>query len=60
MPKSYHFSKDQIEELNKVRKLNKNKGVEKRLKILLLRAQGVKRKEIVKSECISINHIIAI
>ena len=57
MPKSYHFSEDQIEELNKARKLNKNKAVEKRLKILLLRAQGVKRKEIVESESISINHI---
>ena len=57
MPKPYHFSKEQIEELEKSRKVNKNKAIEKRLKILLLRAQGIKRTEIVESEDISIGHI---
>ena len=36
MPKTYHFSEYQIEELEKARKKNKDKTVERRLKALLL------------------------
>lgn len=57
MPKPYHFSEEQIKELEESRKKNKNKTVEKRLQTLLLRAQCVKRKEIVKITGFSISHI---
>ena len=57
MPKAYHFSQSQIKELEEARNQNKNKTVEKRLKTLLLRAQGAKRKEIVNITGFSISHI---
>ncbi|MFZ2409939.1 MAG: winged helix-turn-helix domain-containing protein [Candidatus Methanoperedens sp.] len=46
MPKTYHFSTDQIAELEEARKKNKNKNVENRIKALLLRADGVKRPDV--------------
>ena len=42
----YHISEEQIGELEKARKKNKDKNVEKRLKALLLCAGGKKRGEI--------------
>ncbi|MBC7960742.1 MAG: winged helix-turn-helix domain-containing protein [Vallitaleaceae bacterium] len=40
MPKRYQISKEQIEELETARKVNKGKNVENRIKALMLRAQG--------------------
>ena len=48
MAKRYHISEEQLEEISKARERNKNKNVEKRLKALLLHAQGKKREEIAK------------
>jgi len=42
----YHISKEQVAEIEKARKRNKEKNVEKRLKALLLHAEGKKREEI--------------
>jgi transposase len=46
MPKSYQITKKQVVELEATRKENKDKNVERRLKALLLRAQGIKRAEV--------------
>ena len=46
MANRYHINEEQISELEKNRKKNKNKNIEKRLKALLLYAQGKKRAEI--------------
>lgn len=46
MPKRYHISEEQVEEIERARKKNKGKNVEKRLKALQLHAEGKKRKEI--------------
>jgi transposase len=46
MPVRYNISKEQIAELKKARKINKNKKVDKRLLALLLHAEGKKRAEI--------------
>ena len=40
MPKRYHINEDQVKELEKIRTKNKDKNVDKRIKTLLLRAQG--------------------
>ena len=45
-PMRYHISKEQVVEIEKARKKNKDKNVEKRLKALLLHAEGKKREEI--------------
>lgn len=46
MRKMYCISEEQVKELEAARKRNKDKNVEKRLKALLLRAQGKKLVEI--------------
>ena len=46
MPKRYHINEEQAVEIENARKSNKDKNVEKRLKALLLHAQGKKRAEI--------------
>lgn len=46
MPKRYQISKEQVAELEKARKENTNKRVEKRLEALLMHAMGKKRAEI--------------
>ena len=46
MPKRYELSNEQQEELEKLRKTNKNKNVEKRIKALLLHKSGKKSKQI--------------
>jgi transposase len=46
MPKLYTFSEDEKAELHAARKKNKNKSVERRLKALELRAQGVPRGQV--------------
>ena len=46
MPKRYHISEEQIAEIKEVRRINKDKNVENRLKALLLHAEGKKRVEI--------------
>lgn len=60
MPKTYRFSKEQIEELESAAKKNKDKNVDKRLEALLLRAQGVKRKAVAEKTGFSIAHITKI
>lgn len=57
MPKGYQFSLEQIEELTAAQKKNKNKTVDKRLEALLLRANGVKRKEVSRKTGFSAQHI---
>ena len=46
MPKRYHINEEQLIELEEARSQNKDKNVEKRLKALLLHAQGEKRASI--------------
>lgn len=46
MGKRYHINDEQVAEIKKARKQNKDKNVEKRLKALLLHAEGKKREEI--------------
>lgn len=46
MSKRYQISEEQIAELKTLRKSNKNKNVEKRIKALLLHAAGEKREKI--------------
>jgi len=46
MPKRYQISAEQVEELEKARRENKEINVDKRLKALLLHAKGESRKEI--------------
>jgi transposase len=57
MPKRYKISEKQVEEIKKTRKKNKDKNVEKRLKALLLHAEGKKRKEIAKETGFAISYI---
>jgi len=46
MPSRYHINEEQIAELEKARQNNKDKKVDKRLKAILLHAEGNKRTEI--------------
>jgi len=46
MPKRYKIGEEQVSELEKARKRNKDKNVEKRLAALLMHAEGKKRKEV--------------
>jgi transposase len=46
MPQRYHITEEQIADLEKARIGNKNKNVEKRLKALLLHAEGKSREEV--------------
>jgi len=46
MPKSYKFSVEQILELEQAKKKNKNKNVDKRLQVLLLKGQKKKNAEV--------------
>lgn len=46
MPKRYYISEEQVVEIEMSRKQNKNKNIDKRLKALLLHAEGKKRIEI--------------
>jgi transposase len=48
MPKRIHISAEEIKEIEKARKQNKDKTVDKWLEVLLLHAAGEKRKEIAK------------
>jgi transposase len=57
MPKIYHFRADQIAELEAARKKNKDKNIEKRIKALLLRADGVNRSEVAKQTGFAASHI---
>jgi transposase len=45
MPKRHYINEDQVKELKNARKKNKDKNVEKRLKTLLLHAEGKTREE---------------
>ena len=57
MPKSYHFSKEQIAELENAAKKNKNKNIDRRLEALILRGQGMKRKEVAAKTGFSVTNI---
>jgi transposase len=57
MPKSYHFSEMQIAELENAAKKNKNKNIDRRLKALLLRGQGMKRSEVAAKTGFSVSRI---
>jgi len=46
LPKRYQINEEEVTMLEKARKENKNKNVEKRLKVLVLHAQGEKRAQI--------------
>ena len=53
----FHIRKEQIEEIKTMQKKNKNKSVERRLKTLLLYAEGKPRTEIAKQAGYSTSHI---
>ena len=57
MPKIYHFSTDQIVELEAARKTNKDKNIENRIKAILLRANGINRSEVAKQTGFSASHV---
>ena len=46
MPKRFHINEEQVKELEEARRKNKDKNVEKRLKALLLHAEGKTRETI--------------
>lgn len=47
MPKKYSFSEEQKKELQEARRKNTNKNVDRRLKALLMKAEGKKNSEVV-------------
>ena len=49
MPKRYQMGETEVEELREARKTNRNKNVERRLKSLLMRAEGKSYEEIGKA-----------
>lgn len=57
MAKKYQISAQQVEDLNKARRRNKNKNVERRLRVLLLRGEGRKCTEIAEITGYSEDHI---
>jgi len=57
MAKSYVFSQEQIAEIEVARKRNKHKNVENRLRVLAMRADGIKRAEVAKTTGFTMNHI---
>ncbi len=57
MPKTYRFSKEQIQELEKAAKKNKDKNADKRLEALLLRAHGMKRSKVAEKTGFTKSHI---
>jgi transposase len=57
MPKSYQFSETQIAELEVAKKKNKNKNVDKRLDVLLLRAKKVGRNAVCEKTGFCKQHI---
>ena len=57
MPKSYQLSEKQITEIEVARKRNKDKNVEKRLKALFLRSQGIKRAQVAELTGFKISYI---
>ena len=56
MPR-YHISEEQEAELEKARKKNKDKNIEKRLKALLMHAEGKNREEIAQQTGFDKSHI---
>ena len=46
MPRRHRISAEEVEEIKKVSKKNKDKNIDKRLEVLLLHAEGKKRAEI--------------
>lgn len=57
MPKRYEISEEQLKELEEMRRKNKNKNVERRLKALVLHAEGEKRSEIAEKTGLSKSYI---
>ena len=57
MPKTYHFTAEQVAELTNAQKKNKNKIIDKRLEALLLRASGIKREAVSEKTGYSVTHI---
>jgi len=57
MPKRYHMSEQQKQELEEARRKNKDKNVEKRLKALQLHAQGEKRAAVAEKTGFAISYI---
>ena len=58
MASRYEFTEEQIEELTKAAKENKEKGVDRRLRTLLMRAKGKKLSEIVAATGYSFSGIV--
>ena len=58
MSRRHEITKEQVVELEAVRKKNKNKNVEKRLKALVLFAGGHKREEIAKQTGFAKSYIL--
>lgn len=57
MPTSYKFSEAEKADLEAARRKNKNKNIERRLKALLLRAQGVKRAEVAQQTGVATSYV---
>ena len=57
MAKPYVFNHEQIMEIEAARKCNKHKNVENRLKVLAMRADGIKRAVVAKATGFTMNHI---
>lgn len=46
MPKTYVFSKEQQEELKKAERKNRDKNIDRRIKAILLRSQGIRPSDV--------------
>ena len=57
MPARLYISKKQVKEINEKRKQNKDKHVERRLKVLLMHAEGKSRAEIALQTEYTVTHI---
>ena len=57
MPKRYHINAEQVLELEKARRKNKDKNIENRLEALLLHADGKKREETAKKTGFAVSYI---
>ena len=56
----YNFSKSDREKIEKARKINRDKQIENRLKVLLMRCDGKKQKEIAEVTGFARSHVCSI
>ncbi len=60
MPKRHHITEEQVKEMELVLKKNKDKNIDRRVKALLLHAQGIKHSEIASRTGFAASYISAL